>query len=210
VPTFPANQSQNQSSLETIPAYGSVYLDGKAVSGANVDAVSVDGTDHRSTTTGDNGTYRIYIKPNTRYNITASYRELRHTVWPVYLPGEVDVYNINLTTTPKSTIEGTGYMTGGPSPGMYEHKKEAGFVMEAMSTKDGSIVSSITNSNGDYYLEVEPDVLYNLTGAISMENKYPIAMFHYRNNLSWTEGYRPQFIVGHNETVLMDYDVPVP
>lgn len=189
---------------------GHVYLNGYAISGAHVEAISVNGTDRIATITNDNGAYVLNIKPDIKYNVTATYQELRHTVWPVYLPGETDTYDINLTTTPKSTIEGSRYTKGGPNPEFFYHKRWSDVVINATSVKDNITLTALTDSNGSYSLEIEPNVLYNITGASSLQNKYPIPVFYYRNYGGISTGYCNQIMVGPNETALVDYIIYLP
>lgn len=187
---------------------GEVYLDGRIVSGAFVEAVSVDGADRRSTTTDGNGVFTLNIKAETKYNLTSEYQGFRHTVWPVYLPGDTNTYIINLTTTPGSTIEGGGYARGGHSP-WADHMKWSGVVVNMTTIKDNKTLTALTDSDGRYSLEVEPDVLYNIAGASCLQNKYPVPIFHYRNNDTYF-GSDYQLTVGPNETALIDYEIRLP
>lgn len=197
---------------------GHVFLDGKAVKVAAVEAVSVNGTAYQSDVTDDNGTYALKITPDTWFNVTATYQGLRHTIWPVYLPGEMDIFDINLTITPTSTIEGSGYTTITKSPyeedkryDIYYHKRWSGFFIEANSTKDNTTVAAITDNNGCYFLKVEPDVTYDLSGYVSASKGYPLAYFEYRNDGSISTGYNGYKIrVGPNETALVDYIIAMP
>jgi hypothetical protein len=211
----PSIQTPNPSTLIFVPAYGHVYLNGNTVKGASVEAISANETDHISGTTNDTGAYILNLKPDTRYNITATYQGLRHTVWPVYLPGETGSYDINLTTTPQSTIEGSGYsiVNPGPDPLIYDmndHKRWSGIVIRVTSVKDNTTITALTDNNGNYSLKVEPNIVYNITSASSLQNKFPIPMIHYRNYGGLTEGYFEQIMVGPNETALVDYEIPLP
>jgi hypothetical protein len=187
---------------------GHVYLDGKTVPGALVEAVSADGIDRRNTTTDDAGAYTLRIKTETWYNLTAAYKGLHHTVWPVYMPGESHLYDIGLMARPRSAIEGAGYAWGGHSP-WAGHMIWSGVVVNMTSVKGHSTITALTDRNGYYSLEVEPNVLYNLTGASCLENKYPIPLFHYRNTDTYF-GSDHQLMVGPNETVLIDYEIRLP
>ncbi|WP_428982123.1 hypothetical protein [Methanocella conradii] len=167
----------------------------------------MNGTDHRSTTTDDKGAYVLNIKPATKYNITATYQGLQHTVWPVYLDNKTDTYNVNLTTTPRSTVEGTGYATSADP----EHNLTymGIYVIYLKSTRDNTTIFKNINSDGSYSLEVEPNVPYVMTGTVGMNSTPPIIQFYYHNYRPWL-GTHPQITVGSNETVLIDYVVPVP
>jgi hypothetical protein len=90
-----------------------------------------------------------------------------------------------------------------------DHKRWSGVVVTLISVKDNAIITTLTDSNGNYSLEVEPDVLYNMTGASSVNNKYPVPMFHYRNYVGHA-GYFENITVGPNETALVDYEIVLP
>jgi hypothetical protein len=102
---LPAAQRPNLASSDTIPAYGYVLLEGKNAAGANVIAISVDGTDSVSTVTNGSGAYVLNVKAGLWYRINAAYQGLQHTVFPVVLPDSgslKDQYDINLTKTHRS------------------------------------------------------------------------------------------------------------
>lgn len=192
---------------------GHVYLDGHAVGGAIVEAMSANGTDRVNTMTDDKGAYTLNINDDVRYNLTATCLGLRHTVWPLYLPGETNIYNVNLTTKPGSTIEGSGY-TIGPLGNQklfdtYDHKRWSGIVVTVSSVKDNTTVTTLTDSNGSYYLEVKPNVLYKVAGEYRAGSNFP-PMFHYRNDGALADGYSNTITVGPNETALVDYVFVMP
>jgi hypothetical protein len=191
--------------LGTVPpvANGHVYLDGKVVSGATVEAVSTNGTNRQSTVTDRNGAYTLNITPATTYNITATYQGLRHTIWPVYLDNKTDTFNITLTTVPRSTIEGTGHLIIHNVP-----TNLSNYYINAMSTKDNTTISTIIKSDGSYSLEVEPNVLYNMN-CTHITSPNPVAQFYYRNDAQGL-GDTVQIMVGPNETALVDYVIPLP
>jgi hypothetical protein len=203
-------------------ASGHVYLDGKAIGNATIEAVSANGTDHKYTVTDDNGFYSLNIMPDTWYNVTATYNGLRHTIWPVYLPGEMNSFDINLTATPMSTIEGSGYTTISKSPfeedkryDIYYHTRWSGFLIEAKSMKDNTTVSAITDKNGSYVLKIEPDTIYVIAGYVSASKNYPMAIIKYRNDAtpsiySSNSTIGAQTMVGPNETAFVDYVIPMP
>jgi len=199
------NNSSTNVSAEPPVANGHVYLDGSAVSGAIVEAVSVNGTDRQFTITDDKGTYVLIIMPHTLYNITAMYQGMRHTVWPAYLEDKTDTYDIYLTTTPRSTIEGTGYITGdtqfNPPISCYD--------ININSTKDNTTISKAMNNDGSYSLEVEPNVIYYAIGTIGAMGSPPIAQFYY-HNFPTGLGNNPLITVGSNETVLIDIAFVIP
>jgi hypothetical protein len=62
------------------------------------------------------GAYTLNTNTKTVYNLTPTWQGLSHMVGPVYLPGDINTYDINLTSVPTSTIEGSGYMTGTDNP----------------------------------------------------------------------------------------------
>jgi hypothetical protein len=192
---------------------GHVYLDGHAIGGARIEVISINGTDCVNTTTDDKGAYTLNINDETKYNLTAICQGLRHTVWPAYLPGETNVYDVNLTTAPVSTIEGSGY-TIGPLGNRelfdtYDHKRWSGFVVTATSVKDSISITTLTDSNGSYSLEVEPNVLYKMTGAYNVNSGFS-PMFRYRNGGALADGYSNTITVGPNETALVDYVFVMP
>lgn len=208
----------------TVPpiASGRVFLDGKAVSGAAIEAVpingagklytimddkvSIKGAGNLYTITDNNGAYTLNITPATPYSITATYQGLRHTIWPVYLDNRSDTFNINLTTTPKSTIEGTGFATcSDPSRNTSDMSI---FDINLNSTKDHTIASKALNRDGSYLLEVEPNVTYEMSGTLGEMGSPPITQFFYHNYKPL--GSLPQITVSPNETVLIDYMVVLP
>jgi len=167
---------------------GHVYLDGQAVSGAYVDAVSWDGTHDVNTTTCDDGSYTLNVRIETKYNLTASWRGLTHTVWPVYLPDDTNIYDINLTSTPRSTIEGSGITIGpGGNPELfkiYDHKPARGFRMGVIPVGGNTSITTVTDNTGNYILVVEPNVLYEIRGGPAGMSPpsyiIPVANFRYR------------------------------
>lgn len=213
---FPAPQGQPI-------VIGHVFLDGKAVKGAAVEAISANGTYHRYAVTGDDGAYAFNITPETNYNITVTYKGLQHTIWPVYLPGDNSTFNIYLTKMSTSTIEGTGYTIISVSPfeskegryKIYNHTRWSGFLINAKSIKDNTTSTAITDVNGSYIINVEPNTTYVMKGYFAAPDGPPNAIFEYRNggessiyasdNLSG-----PLVNVSSNETVLVDYIFPMP
>ena len=184
---------------------GHVYMNGHAISGARVDAISVNGAYSVNTTTDNNGAYTLNINPNTTYNLTATWQGLRHTVWPVYLPGDINTYDINLTSVPTSTIEGSGYEMGGPDPESFGHKRVSGLDIYATPVHGNTSIIAYTNNNGNYLITVEPYVSYNLT--LGGPNYSPPIFFTYRNTNLYA-GYN--VTVGPNETAVVDYVIPIP
>lgn len=202
---------------------GHVFLDGKAISDADVEAVSANGTYHRYAVTDDEGVYALNITPDTDYNVTATYKGLHHTIWPVYLPGDTNTFDINLTTTPVSTIEGSGYTIISVSPfeskegryKTYNHTKWSGFLINAKSIQDNNTLTAITDINGNYIIHVEPNKTYVMTGYFSAPDGPPNAIFTYRNG-GTSSIYASDNISGPivkvdlGETILVDYIFPMP
>ncbi len=87
--------------------------------------------------------------------------------------------------------------------------KWSGVVVNMTSVKDNSTIKALTDSEGSYQIEVVPDVPYILTGASSLENKYPIPTFHYRNTDIYF-GPGDQLIVKPNNTIFIDYEIRLP
>jgi len=144
-------------------ASGHVFLDGKAVSGAAIEAVPINGTGNLYTTTDNQGAYTLNLTPATTYNVTATFHGLRHTVWPVYVDNKSDTFNINLTTTPKSTIEGTGYINAAHPERKYYRSH---YQINLNSTIDHTVISKIFNEDGSYSVDVEPNVTYEVNGTL--------------------------------------------
>jgi hypothetical protein len=178
---------------------GHVYLDNHAVSGAHVEAVSVDGTDCRNTTTDDGGAYTLNINAGTMYNLTTTWQGLRHTVWPVSIGDNYYEYNISLSTTPKSFIEGTGYSVGGYL-GYDNSRPLTGFYFNVTQANGNSTFTTTIQNDWSYSLEVEPGVMYHI------ERRYPDVHFYYRNHNDVIS----DVIVGPNETAIIDYVVVLP
>jgi len=179
-------------------ASGHVYLDGRPVNVARVEAVSFDGIDHLSTVTNVSGAYALDIVCGVKYNISANYGGLKHTITPVYLnepgiynSGVADQYDINLSRKPSSTLKGL------ISPG--------GFWEESMSTVviaagyDGVWQASGIIS-GSYTLDLKPGVFYTLTGnCTDPYGQSGNLQFVYRN-----DNYCTNFTMGQDETILVD------
>lgn len=178
---------------------GHVYLEGNAVKGAKMQAVSVNGTDYRNTTTDDAGAYTLNLTANTSYNLTASWQGLRHTIWPVSLGDKYYEYNISLTSTPMSFIEGTGYSVGGYL-GYNNSQPLTGFEFYVTQVNANSTLTAVIQNNWSYSLEVEPGVLYHI------ERHQPDVWFNYRNSNDLISN----VTVGPNETALIDYVVILP
>jgi hypothetical protein len=105
----------NETTPTPIPHLGDMYLthgyvkmDGKPIAGAEVEAVSADGAYRFNNITNDQGAYAFYLPRNVSFNVTAREQGLQHTIWPVNVGDDFFEYNITLTTTPVSSIEGTG------------------------------------------------------------------------------------------------------
>jgi hypothetical protein len=194
------NLNTNSSTVPPV-ATGYVYLDGYVVSGATVEAISADGTDHQFNITDERGAYVLNITPAKIYNITATYQGLRHTVWPVYLDNKTDTYNISLTTAPKSTIEGTGYAVHEGKPFPIDHILNPIVINFVPTAKNQTTLSGDTGRDGSYSMEVEPNVQYMMSSNIS-------ALFYYHNDPAWVRDH--QITIGPNETALVDFDLILP
>ncbi len=184
-------------------ANGYVYIDGEVIGGATVEAISADGTDRQSTTTDGTGAYVLNITPAKKYNITATYQGLRHTVWPVYLDDKTDTYNIDLTTTPRSTIEGTGYAFHEGKP--YRNSLRVLVIHLEPTSKNHTTYSRHLEGNGTYSMEVEPDVEYTTSGTLSGSPN--IASFFYHNSREYVPD---RITIDPNETVLIDIEYHLP
>lgn len=178
---------------------GHVYLDGKAVSGALVEAVSAYGRNMTSTVTDDNGAYNLGLDSRTQYNITATYQGMRHTVWPVLLyDNETGEYDIHLTRTPRSTMTGA-------APGNEAWLRHPGVVtIEAVPVGGGTPVKATIGPDFNYSLDVEPLVYYDIGGKFhgSDENYYNVTLA-YRTGIVFSG-----FMLRPNETALVDYFTP--
>lgn len=194
----------NNSSTTPPAAIGYVYFDGHPVSGATIEGISADCTDHRSASTDDRGTYVLNITPGKTYNITATYQGLRHTVWPVYLDNRTDMYNISLTTTPRSTIEGSwsANLKGKPFP--IDHMNTPVIQLVAW-TKNQTDLSVEASRDGRFLIVVEPDVQYWMTSNIG-------AMFYYHNDpfRLYDSNHNSNITISPNETALIDIEFILP
>jgi hypothetical protein len=173
---------------------GHVYLDGKPVSGANVEAVSVYGRNRTSNVTDDEGAYVLGLYTKEQYNVTATYQGLRHTVWPVHLwNGQTGVYDINLTRTPTSTITGVS-----------ELQRPGTVTIEAVPVNGDKTFTAVTGNDASYSLDVEPLVYYNISGKFRESNgNYHNVTFAYRTGI-----FCSGFMVRSNETALIDCSIP--
>ncbi len=191
----------------SMPAYGHVYLDGKAVSGALVTAVSVDGASRASNVTNDSGAYVLYLVPWNRYNVTATYQGLKQRLRPVYLHNLTggyivnediaDRYDIDLTKTPKTTITGVAsYGPGSPNP--------ANGVFIVATPADGSApLTTVTGEDGTYSFDLKPGVSYGISGKYSdYYGQHCGIQFAYRN-----DDYCNGLTLQQGETALVDIRV---
>lgn len=200
------NNDSSYNIISPVPSYhpyginGHVNLDGHAISGAHVEAVSLNGTDRLNTTTDDNGAYTLNIKSGTDYNLSATWQGLRHTIWPVSIGDKYYEYNISLSTTSRSFIEGTGYSIGGPI-GYNNSQPLTGFEFYATPVNGNSKLTTVIQNDWSYSLEVEPGVMYH------MERHMPDVWFNYRNN---NRVLSLDVVVGPNETAFIDYEVILP
>ena len=199
------NESMN-SSVEPPVATGFVYLDGDAICGATVESVSVDGTDHKSNNTDGRGAFILNMTPMKIYNVTATYNGLRHTVWPVYLDNKSESYNISLTTTPRSTIEGRGYAFRKGEPFPFDHISNSLIISVMPWAENHTTIDAQLSKNGSYSLVVEPNVRYTLVGKTKLF--YP--RFYYHNHLAGLQDNDYNIIVGPNETALIDINYYLP
>jgi hypothetical protein len=180
--------------------YGHIYLNGTPVEDARVEAVSADGTYRRVNTTNESGAYVLPLPKDVQFNVTASYGWMRHTIWPVFANGR---YDINLYTTQKTRITGKGRVVGGPlgyNPSLYNFST---IVIEAIPANGNATISTRARSDGNFSLEIQPDVLYHLKGGI-LTNVW----FNYHN----TErgGQKIDVRLGSDTTFLIDYTVVLP
>ncbi|WP_174591282.1 carboxypeptidase-like regulatory domain-containing protein [Methanocella conradii] len=175
---------------------GHVYLDGKAVSGAYVEAVSAYGKDRAYTITDDGGAYVLALDSRTQYNIIATYQGIRHTVWPVLVyDNETGVYDINLTRTPRSALTGV-------APDNEPWLRQSGAVtIEAIPFDGGTPITTNIGPDFSYSLDVEPLVYYNISGKFrGPDGNYHDVTFAYRNGVTFSG-----FMLRPNETALADY-----
>lgn len=178
---------------------GHVYLDGKAVTGASVEAVSANGYNMTSNFTNASGVYILGLGSKLQYNVTATYHGLRHTIWPILLyDNETGVYDINLTRTPTSTIMGIAQ----GNEGWLQHPGIT--TIEAVPVNGGTPITAISGNDTSYSLDVEPIVYYTVSGKFrgSDGNLYN-ASFAYRTGV-----FCSGFMLRSNETALIDYFTP--
>lgn len=179
--------------------HGYVIIDGKPIGGAVVEAVSADGAYRFNNTTNDLGAYAFYLPKNVSFNITARDRGLRHTIWPVNVGDDFFEYNITLTTTPVSSIEGTGGSVGAFAG--YDHSRPlTGFTFNVIPVNGTTTLTPAIKGDKSYSVDVEPGVTYKI------ERYMPDVWFNYRNS----QGHVESVVVGQNETALIDYLVILP
>lgn len=191
----PVAQRPNLVSVDTVPVIGHVYLDGKPVNSAYVMAVSLDGSDSVMSVTNEKGGYQLNVRRGVWYRVNATYQSLQHTVWPVYLPGTYapNEYDINLSRTPRSTIEGSAMNTSSYAG--------SGVRIDAVPQNASAQVTTVTDENGRYLLDVEPGIYYYVTGQPQTTEDRYMAQLKYRNG-EYCNKIKP----GSDETVLIDYD----
>lgn len=188
-------------SNDTISIDGHVYLNDDVVAGAQITAISANGIYHISNVTDKNGSYVLYLPNETQYNLTASYRGLKHTIWPVVASSNYDIY---LMETPHSFVMGQGVAIGGlpeADNSKYPFNSES---IVARAVNDNDTIVAKVNSNGKYALEVNPNVQYQISG----DGYWPIWL-NYRNrpNNTLYGGWSMNFTLGEDETVLIDFRV---
>lgn len=196
---FSITNRPNSELPDTFPVSGQVLLDDILIKGANIDAVSFDGTDKISTITNDSGIYVLYIKPDICYKVSATYMDHQYTIWPIFLSKWANVsnvnyniddkYKINLTYEMKSRIEGNTAWDK--------------ILVMANPVNNGTPVTAVSGKNGDYFLEVEPNIQYNISAGDYYGQTHFVISPHYHNYV-----YGPCYSVkvGPNETVLLDID----
>jgi hypothetical protein len=178
---------------------GHIYLDGKAVSGAFVEAISAYGRNRTSTVTDDSGTYSLGLDSRTQYNITATYQGMRHTVWPVFVyDNETGVYDINLTRTPRSIMTGAA-----PSDEPWLRHPDA-VTIEATPVGGGTPVTASIGPDFNYSLDLEPLTYYDISGKFrGSDGNYYNLTFKYRTGIVFSG-----FMLRPDETALVDYFTP--
>jgi hypothetical protein len=184
----------------TTPAYGYVYFESKAAAGANVEAVSVDGILRVTNITNNSGAYVLNLKPEVWYRVTATYRGMKHTIWPVYLSRDGhgnSGYDINLTQVSRSMIAGAP-MAGSNWTG-------SGIYITAVPSNGDAPLTAVTGDDGSYAIDVAPDIYYIVSGdSYDFRGmQYPVSVF-YRNTIGCTK-VKP----GKDETVLLDYQARI-
>ncbi|MGA9141081.1 MAG: carboxypeptidase-like regulatory domain-containing protein [Methanocella sp.] len=196
-----SNEVPTRYSNDTILTDGHIYLDGEPVAGAQIRAISANGTYRISNVTDGNGTYALYLPNGTQYNLTASYKGLTHTVWPV----AAGTYDINLTKTPRSFIMGQGVTIGGP-PGSKSTNASKETIIARPANSNDTITAKV-GSDGRYILEVKPGVQYQVRG----DGPWPVWL-NYRNfpNNSLYGGWAMNLTLGQDETILINFRVHLP
>ncbi len=192
----PINGSPEFAPPMPVSISGHVYLDGKAVSGATVEAASAYGQSNVSAVTDESGAYRLGLDSRTQYKLTTTYQGLRHTVWPVFvLDNETGIYDINLTRAPKTMLTGT---YAGWEP---ESKRPDSITIEATPVGGGTPITVTMGPDYNYTLEVEPLTYYGLYGRYRGSNgSYYKATFAYNGTGIVFQG----FMLRPNETALVN------
>jgi hypothetical protein len=188
------------------PAYavtGRVYLDDCLVGGAQVEAVSADGTYRTSNMTDYRGAYHLILPDQMEFSVTARFHNLQHKIWPVYLAGASASYTINISSTPKSSITGKGTAIGGPygyDPSRYNFNRTR---IKAVPANAIATLSTVANADGSYYLEVLPNVRYQLQAEASWDAVW----FKYRN--LHVDPVR-NITLDTDETIVIDFEILLP
>ena len=191
----------NTASNDTVPAFGHVYLDNKTVTGARIEAVSLDGSRVVMSRTNASGTYILNLAPGVSYNVTASFDGLNHTITPVYLPqgskGQGG-YDIILSRVHRSAISGAA-----TADSLWKGK---GVYIQAIPYNGSQDFVAVTGEDGSYTLDLVPDEYYYLSARSYQPDLQEWGGFvYYRNTVAIVKvNPRP------DETVLIDYKVSIP
>lgn len=198
--------------LTVLPASGQVFMDGNIIKNAVVEANSIDGIDHLSTITDNNGTYILYLKPSVPYKITARYMGIQHTIWPIIVQ-EDNIFwytdRIKQTNIGLKKNENDIVLTYLP------RSEIAGFVsphhlsIEATPLNGGPTLSTTNDLNNTYSIEVEPDTEYRLSVKDVYEQFKAFGMIHprYIKNPDYFTNNVTLNPIKSNETLLVDIRV---
>jgi hypothetical protein len=175
---------------------GHVYLDGKPVSHASVQAIIDENNVSAQAFTDDSGAYVMGLMSKTMYRLVVTYQGKHCIVKPVFLKDNTtDVYEINLTSLPRQgmmVVEDSG-LSGVAMSGKV--------TLNAVPLYGGAALRKVFDPGEGFFLDLAPDVYYNVSGTFhdAAGQGRPV----YFSTIIGSSFQR--MLVRPNETVLVDY-----